>query len=128
MRIFYLPVARDEYERKLKRIALRPFTTHSITDFLDDMTYLEDQICAHPGLRPAAGAPPGFFRVGPSPTYSYHLIYRLRDGNAYIMPWLGQVADRVIGSGEKINSVRSDFAFARAVQKLQCRDCHSTQS
>jgi len=85
MKIFYIPAAEVEYDKKLERIALRPFTTHSISDFLEDIARLENDILAHPGLRPAGGAPPGFFRVGPSPIYSYHLIYRLRDGDAYVV-------------------------------------------
>jgi hypothetical protein len=85
VRIFYIRPAELEYERKLARIALRPFTTHSILDFVQDIEALEKEILRHPGLRVALGAPPGFFRVGPSRIYSYSLIYRLRDGDAYII-------------------------------------------
>jgi hypothetical protein len=85
MRILYIPVAEFEYDRKLERIARRPFTTHSVSDFLQDIACLEDEIRAHPGLRHALGAPAGFFRVGPSPIYSCSLIYRLRDGDAYVV-------------------------------------------
>jgi hypothetical protein len=85
MRILYIPVAEFEHNSKLERIAQRPFTTHSVSDFLQDIAYLEDQIRIHPGLRAALGAPLGFFRVGPSPIYSYSLIYRLRDGDAYVV-------------------------------------------
>ena len=85
MRIFYVPVAEFEHDRKLERIAQRPFTTHSISDFLQDIASLENEIHLHPGLRHVSGAPDGFFRVGPSPIYSYSLIYRLREGNAYII-------------------------------------------
>jgi len=85
MKIVYLRAAELEHDLKLERIALRPFTTHSISDFLEDIACLEKDILAHPGLRPMAGAPSGFFRVGPSPIYSYHLIYRLRDGDACVV-------------------------------------------
>jgi hypothetical protein len=85
MRIFYIPAAEAEHDSKLERIALRPFTTHSVSDFLQDIACLENEILAHPGLRPVPGAPLGFFRVGPSPIYSYSLIYRLREGDAYII-------------------------------------------
>jgi hypothetical protein len=85
MRIFYIPAAEFEHDSKLERIAQRPFTTHSVSDFLLDIAYLENEIRAHPGLRPAPKAPVGFFRVGPSPIYSYSLIYRLRDRDAYVI-------------------------------------------
>ncbi len=85
MKIIYLRAAEAEFERKLARIALRPFTTHSIADFLHDIEKLEGEIRLHPGLRRVPNGPQGFFRVGPSPIYSYSLIYRLRDGDAYII-------------------------------------------
>ncbi len=85
MNIFYIRPAELEFERKLARIALRPFTTHSISDFVQDIEALEEKILRHPGLRAAPGAPPGFFRVGPSRIYSYSLIYRLRDGDAFVV-------------------------------------------
>jgi hypothetical protein len=85
MQILYVRAAELEYERKLARIALRPFTTHSVLDFVDDIRTLEDEICRHPGLRAAPGAPPGIFRVGPSRIHSYSLIYRLSAGDAYII-------------------------------------------
>jgi len=85
MRIFYLRAAELEYERKLARIALRPFTTHSISNFIRDIQALEEEILLHPGLRSAPGASPGIFRVGPSRIYSYSLIYRIRDGDAYVI-------------------------------------------
>ena len=85
MRILYVPEAEFEHDGKLERSAQRPFTTHSVSDFLQDIAYLEDEIRAHPGLRRASGAPSGFFRVGLSPIYSYGLIYRLRDGDAYVV-------------------------------------------
>jgi hypothetical protein len=69
----------------LARIAQHPFTTHSIRDFVEDMAGLEAEILAHPGQRPVRGAPPGWHRVGPSRIYAYSLIYRLKDGNAYIV-------------------------------------------
>jgi hypothetical protein len=85
MRIFYIPAAEFEYDRKLERIAQRPFTTHSVADFVEDIAHLESEIRSHPGLRHVSGAPKGFFRVGPSPIYSYGLIYRLRRGDAYVV-------------------------------------------
>jgi len=85
MRILYISVAALEHDSKLERIAQRPFTTHSVSDFLQDIAHLEKEIHVHPGQRPARGAPAGFFRVGPSPIYSYSLIYRLRDGDAYVV-------------------------------------------
>ncbi|MEJ0000571.1 MAG: hypothetical protein WDO13_16265 [Verrucomicrobiota bacterium] len=85
MRIFYLPEAEAEFERKLTRLSQRPYTTHSVSDFLEDIARLEKEILQHPGLRPVPGAPPGFFRVGPSAIHSYRLIYRLREGDAYVV-------------------------------------------
>jgi hypothetical protein len=85
MRILYIPAAEFEHDSKLERIAQRPFTTHSVSDFLEDISFLENEIRIHPGLRTAQGAPSGFFRVGPSPIYSYSLIYRLREGDAYVI-------------------------------------------
>ena len=85
MKIIYLRAAEVEFDRKLARIALRPFTTHSIWDFLHDIQRLEDEIRLHPGLRRVPNGPPEFFRVGPSPVSSYSLIYRLRDGDAYVI-------------------------------------------
>jgi hypothetical protein len=85
VKIIYLRAAEAEFERKLARIALRPFTTHSISDFLHDIQRLEEEIRLHPGLRPVPHGPPEFFRVGPSRIYSYCLIYRLREGDAYII-------------------------------------------
>jgi hypothetical protein len=85
VKINYVRAAEMEYERKLARIALQPFTTHSLSDFVRDIHALEDEILAHPGLRVAPGAPPGIFRVGPSRIYSYSLIYRLGDGDAYVI-------------------------------------------
>jgi hypothetical protein len=85
MRISYIPAAEFEHDNKLERIAQRPFTTHAVSDFLQDITFLENEMRVHPGLRPVLGAPSGFFRVGPSPIYSYTLIYRLRDGDAHVV-------------------------------------------
>ena len=85
MRIFYIRAAELEFESKLQRIAQRPFTTHSVSDFLQDIAHLENEVRIHPGLRRVSGAPAGFFRVGPSPIYSYSLIYRLRDQDAYVV-------------------------------------------
>jgi hypothetical protein len=85
MRIIYIPAAVREFEEKLERIAKNPFTTHSVQDFLDDMSQLETEIMQHPGQRPVLGADPGWFRVGPSRVYSYSLIYRLKNGNAYVV-------------------------------------------
>lgn len=85
MRIFYIAAAEFEHDRKLERIAQRSFTTHSVSDFLQDIADLENKIRLYPGLRHVPGAPNGFFRVGPSPIYSYSLIYRLRDEDAYIV-------------------------------------------
>jgi hypothetical protein len=85
MKIIYIPAAAREFEEKLERIAKNPFTTHSLQDFLDDIQDLEHKIRDHPGDRPVLGASVGWFRVGPSKIYSYSLIYRLREGNAYII-------------------------------------------
>jgi hypothetical protein len=85
VKIFYVRAAEAEYERKLESIALRPFTSHSVRDFIEDIEALEAEILLHPGLRRAPGAPPGIFRVGPSRVYSYSLIYRLRAGDAYVI-------------------------------------------
>ncbi len=85
MIIRYLPAADREYKEKLARIALRPFTTHSIKDFIEDIVRLEAEILAHPGQRPIRGAPAGWFRVGPSRIYSYSLIYHLRDGEVIVV-------------------------------------------
>jgi hypothetical protein len=49
MKLVYLTPARLEYERKLARIALHPFTTHSIADFIEDIERLETEIHLHPG-------------------------------------------------------------------------------
>ena len=85
MHIYYLSIAAREYDEKLARIAQRPFTTHSIRDFIEDLAWLEAEILARPGQRLVRGALPGWYRVGPSRIYSYSLIYRLKDGNAYIV-------------------------------------------
>ncbi len=85
MRIIYIPAAELEHDRKLARIALRPFTTHSIPDFLNDISLLENEILERPRQRQVAGAPTGIFRVGPSPIYSYSLIYRLTEDTAYVI-------------------------------------------
>jgi hypothetical protein len=85
MKLVYLMPARREYERKLARIALRPFTTHSIADFIEDIERFEAEILLHPGLRKVAKAPTGYYRSGPSKIYSYFLIYRIHEGNAVIV-------------------------------------------
>lgn len=85
MKINYLPAAQAEYKRKLESIALRPFTTHSVRNFIEDIEYLEREILRRPGARRIPEAPLGYFRVGPSPVYSYSLTYRIRDGNIYIV-------------------------------------------
>jgi len=85
MKIIYTPLAAREHDEKLERIARQPFTTHAVKDFLDDIAFLEQRILAQPGQRRVPGAGPGWFRVGPSPIYSYFLIYRLQEGNAYVV-------------------------------------------
>jgi hypothetical protein len=85
MKFVYLTPARREYKRKLARIALRPFTTHSISDFIEDIERLEAEILLHPGLRKVAKAPAGYCRSGPSKVYSYFLIYRIHEGDAIIV-------------------------------------------
>jgi hypothetical protein len=85
MQIIYLPIAAREHDEKLDRIAARPFTTHSVKDFLDDIALLEAEIRNRPGQRRVFGAPSGWFRVGPSRIYSYSLIYRLDGETAYIV-------------------------------------------
>jgi hypothetical protein len=85
MKLVYLTPARLEYERKLARIAQRPFTTHSVADFIEDIERLEAEILLHPGLRRVTNAPAGYYRSGPSKIYSYFLIYRLHKGNAIIV-------------------------------------------
>jgi hypothetical protein len=85
MKLIYLEPARLEYERKLARIAQRPFTTHSVEDFIEDIERLEAEIRLHPGLRKVADAPAGYYRSGPSKIYSYFLIYRLHEKNAVIV-------------------------------------------
>jgi hypothetical protein len=66
MKIIYIPVAAQEHDEKLDRIAHRPFTTHAVRDFLDDIAFLEQQILSHPGQRAVPGAGAGWFRVGPA--------------------------------------------------------------
>jgi hypothetical protein len=83
--IFYLRPAELEYEQKLARIALRPFTTHSVVDFIEDIQTRKNEIRTHPGLRAVPGAPPGYFRAGPSRLHSYSLIYPAAEGNAYVI-------------------------------------------
>ena len=85
MKLVYLTPARKEYERKLARIALRPFTMHSVEDFIEDIERLESEILLHPGLRRVANAPEGYFRSSPSKIYSYFLIYRIDDDTALIV-------------------------------------------
>jgi hypothetical protein len=85
MKLLYLTPARLEYERKLARIAQRPFTTHSVGDFIEDIERLEAEILLHPGLRKVINAPVGYYRSGPNKIYSYFLIYRIHEGNAIIV-------------------------------------------
>lgn len=85
MRIIYLALARNEYDRKLASLSLRPFTTHSISDFIEDIERLEIEILRHPGLRPVGGAPEGYYRSSPSKIYSYILIYRIHDGSIVVV-------------------------------------------
>jgi hypothetical protein len=104
VKIIYLRAAEAEFDRKLERIASRPFTTHSISDFLHDIQGLEDEIRLHPGLRRVPNGPPEFFRVGPSPIYSYSLIYRLRDGDAYVIAVAAPQRRPLYWAGRKIQS------------------------
>jgi len=85
VKLIYLSPARREYEEKLARIALRPFTTHSVLAFIEDVERLEAEIIRHPGLRRVADAPAGYYRSGPSKIYSYFLIYRLQEDTAVII-------------------------------------------
>jgi len=85
MKLVFLTPARKEYERKLARIALRPFTTHSVEDFIDDIERLEAEILLHPGLRSVANAPAGYYRSDPSKIYSHFLIHRIHEKNAVVV-------------------------------------------
>jgi hypothetical protein len=84
MKIITHPFAQKEFERQIQWLKKYGYLVNSADIFYNEIQAALDDLGSrthHPEVADA----PGYYRVGPTPTYSYFLIYKMVENEIHLL-------------------------------------------
>ena len=84
MKIIVHPLAQKEFERKILWLKKYGYLVNSAEIFYNEIQASLDDLARRTHHREVIDAP-GYYRVGPTPTFTYSLIYKIVENQIHLL-------------------------------------------